>query len=329
MALLAQVYNERYEFAKVVELLAPIETDAAPSGARTGDVVRLLVSLGGARQQLGDTQAAVRTFVRARALLPEAPPLAAALAQAYLQARQFDDAERVARDGRKTAPDDLALIRIEALAAVKAGRVGPAVAAAEQTLAGRRGEIGAAFVLADVYQEARRFDLAIKAVSDVAAGKPDDDAIAFRLGAAYETAGRVADAERTFRGILARDPLNANTLNYLGYMLANRNLKVAEALALVDRALVVEPANPAFLDSRGWALFKLGRAADAEEPLRQAASALRGNSVIQSHYAEVLVALGKHGDAAAALDLALAGDGEDVDRTALERRRRELDRRPR
>ncbi|MEZ5421290.1 MAG: tetratricopeptide repeat protein, partial [Vicinamibacterales bacterium] len=161
-------------------------------------------------------------------------------------------------------------------------------------------------------------------LTPLATAHPDDDAIAFRLAAAYETAGRVPDAERTFRGILARDPLHANALNYLGYMLANRGLQLTEALALVDRALVVEPGNPAYLDSRGWALLKLGRAADAEAPLRQAATALAGSSVIQFHFAEVLAALGRNGEAATRLEQALKGDGVDIDRAAVERRLRQL-----
>lgn len=327
LGLLAGAYNERYAFGKVVDLLRVLDVDDPPDKARTGELVRLLALLGGARQQEGDAKGAVRTFARAQRLLPNAPPLFTALAQAYVQAREFDDAQRVARDGRAIAPEDLGLIRVEAIAGIKAGRPAPAVAAAEKALATRRDDAEAAFVLADVYQEARRFDDAVKVVGAVAARQPTDDAIALRLGAAYESAGKIADAERTFRAILARDPLNANALNYLGYMLANRNLKVAEALTLVDRALAAEPDNPAFLDTRGWALHKLGRAQDAEEPLRRAATALRGSSVIQSHYAEVLVALGRHDAAAAALDLALAGDGQDVDRAALERRRRQLDRR--
>jgi predicted Zn-dependent protease len=112
-------------------------------------------------------------------------------------------------------------------------------------------------------------------------------------------------------------------------MLAERGLRVAEALTLIDRALVAEPGNPAYLDSRGWALFKLGRAADAEEPLRRATTSLRGSSVIQWHYAEVLATLGKSQEAASAVERALAGDGADVDRAALERRLRQLRQRPR
>ena len=159
------------------------------------------------------------------------------------------------------------------------------------------------------------------------AAQPDDDALAYRLGAAYEAAGRVDDAEKTLRGMLARDPLNANVLNYLGYMLATRGQKLPEALALVDRALAAEPDNPAFLDSRGWALFKLGRAAEAEAPLRRAATALRGSSVIQAHFADVLAAVGKREEAAERLDLALKGDLVDVDRADLEKRLQQLRRR--
>lgn len=327
LGLLAGIYRDRYDYAAVVAVLAPATRDAAvPSGARVGEFVRLLAELGGAQQQLGDAAAAVRTFERARGLLPTSAPVAVALAQAHLQAGQFDQAQRVARDMRTAAsgPADLGLARVEALAGIKAGRVADAVGFMERTVGERRATPEGAFALADVYEEARRFDDAVKVISALGGPAPTDATVAFRLGAAYEAGDRVADAERVFQAILKTDPLHANALNFLGYMLADRGQRVAEALALIDRALAAEPGNPAFLDSRGWALFKLGRAADAEEPLRRAAAALRGSSVIQSHYAEVLTALGKRQDAAAALDLALAGDGVDVDRAALERRLRQI-----
>ncbi len=330
IGLLAGIYRDRYDFAAIVALLAPVtREDATPAGARIGEFVRLLAELGGAQQQQGDTAAAVRTFERARRLLPEAAPVAVALAQAHLLAGQFGEAQRVARDARVVGKDDLGLLRVEAMAGVKAGRSADAVGFLERAIGDRRSQPDAAFVLADVYEAAGRHDDAIKAVTALGGAAPADDAVAFRLAAAYEAAERVPDAERVFRAILARDPLHANALNFLGYMLAERGLRVSDALSLIDRALAIEPGNPAFLDSRGWALFKLGRAADAEEPLRRATTALRGSSVIQSHYAEVLAAVGKRQDAASALELALNGDGQDVDRPALERRLRQLRQRAR
>lgn len=320
LTLLAEHHRDGYDFAAVAALLAPIEKAEAGRNESPGDLVRLLAELGGARQQLGDASGAAAAFEKARALMPESAPLATALAQAYLQAGRADDAAKVAREARAAAAGDLGLIRVEALAGIRAGRATEAVSAAETAVGGRRTQVSGAFVLADVYQEAKRHAEAIGVLTPLSTARPEDDAVAFRLGAAYETAGRVPDAEKAFRAIIARDPLNANALNYLGYMLANRGLKLPEALTLVDRALVVEPGNPAYLDSRGWALFKMGRAADAEAPLRQAATALGGSSVIQFHFAEVLAALGKRDEAASRLEQALKGDGVDIDRAAIERR---------
>lgn len=319
LTLLAAHYRDRYDYAAIAALLAPIET-AAGRNESPGDTVRLLAELGGARQQLGDAAGAAAAFEKARALVPDSAPLATALAQAYLQAGRADAAMKVAREARAAAAGDLGLIRVEALAGIRAGRAAEAVSTAETAVGGRRAQVSGAFVLADVYQDAKRHAEAVGVLTPLAAARPDDDAVAFRLGAAYDTAGRVPDAEKAFRAILARDPLHANALNYLGYMLANRGMKLPEALALVDRALVVEPGNPAFLDSRGWALFKIGRTADAEAPLRQAATALGGSSVIQFHFAEVLAALGKRDEAASRLEQALKGDGVDLDRAAVERR---------
>ena len=330
LLVLTAIYRERYDYAAIDRLLGPLDSDGgADRGRAVGDAVRLLAELGGARLQRGDAAGAVRAFERAQTLVPESAGVAAALAQAYVQARQYDQAIGVAKAARERAPLDAGLIRIEAIAGVRAGRAGAAVAAAEAALAPLLRTPEGAFAMADVYQEAKRHEPAVALLGALVAAQPDDDALAFRLGSAYEGAGRVADAERVFRAVVARDPLDANALNYLGYMLANRGLRLTEALGFIDRALAVEPGNPAFLDSRGWALLKLGRAADAEAPLRAAADALRSSSVIQSHFADVLASLGKRGDAADRLELALDGDSVDIDRAAVERRLRQLGRRPR
>lgn len=332
LSLLAGHYRDQYDYAEVVSVLAAIDDDAAVKALGPADAVRLLAELGGARQQIGDHDGAVRAFERASRLRPDAAPFSAALAQAQLQAGRATDAARTAREARAKSANntsDLDLIRIEAMASIRGGRAAQGVTDAENAVAARRTTVPGAFALADVYQEAKRHVDAIGVLTPLASAQPDNDAVAFRLGAAYDAADRPAEAERAFRGILARDPLNANTLNYLGYMLANRGQQLPEALTLVDRALVADPDNPAFLDSRGWALFKLGRAADAEAPLRRAASVLRGSSVIQSHFADVLTALGKRDEAAERLELALKGDLVDVDRAGLEKRLQGLRRRPR
>ena len=130
-----------------------------------------------------------------------------------------------------------------------------------------------------------------------------------RMANVYEAGGRMADAEKELRRLMSEDPLNADAMNSLSYMFAEKGLRLPEAVDLAQRALKIEPGNPSYLDTLGWALFKQGRAEEAADPLAKAAAVLTGNSVIQDHHGDVLEKRGRYADAVAAWQRALAGDG--------------------
>src|SRR5204863_460122 len=71
-------------------------------------------------------------------------------------------------------------------------------------------------------------------------------------------------------GVVELKPEDAQSLNALGYTLVDRTPRTAEGLALIERAHKLSPDDPFILDSMGWAMFKLGRHADAERYLRRA-----------------------------------------------------------
>ena len=85
-----------------------------------------------------------------------------------------------------------------------------------------------------------------------------------------------------------------------------------------------------YLDSLGWAYFKLDRLDLAEPPLRAAGEQLQRNSVVQDHLGDLLVRLGRYSEAIEAWQRALDGDGEEVDSSAIEQKiddtRRRVDR---
>jgi tetratricopeptide (TPR) repeat protein len=115
----------------------------------------------------------------------------------------------------------------------------------------------------------------------------DDDALLYARALAWERRDDIARAEADFRKILVAQPDNVATLNALGYTLADRTTRYAEALELIDRARVAEPDNPAIVDSYGWVLYRLGRVRDALPQLRRA-YVLQKDPEIAAHLGEVL-----------------------------------------
>jgi tetratricopeptide (TPR) repeat protein len=126
---------------------------------------------------------------------------------------------------------------------------------------------------------------------------PDDVGMLIQLGSVEERAGQLAEAEKTLREILRREPDNATALNNLGYFLIEHGARFQEAFTLIERAVSIEPINGNFLDSLGWAHFKLGRFDQARTQLERAAQYSRRSPTLHEHLGDVLKGLGKLGDA--------------------------------
>jgi tetratricopeptide (TPR) repeat protein len=174
--------------------------------------------------------------------------------------------------------------------------------------------------LARAYDDAGRGDRAISVLQSAVAQFPSLIGLTFELGAAFERQSRYAEAEETFRQVIASDPEHTPALNYLGYMLAERGERLDESVALIKRALAIEPDNGSYLDSLGWAYFREGRFDLAEVNLRRAADQMTTNSVVQDHFGDVLFELERFQDAIDAWSRALNGDGDDIDQDAVNRK---------
>ena len=88
--------------------------------------------------------------------------------------------------------------------------------------------------------------------------KEDKTYMLFLRGELAERQKHFEPAEQFFRQALDLDPANAMTLNYLGYMLADKGIRLPEALKMIRKAVDLEPMNGAYLDSLGWVYFKMG-----------------------------------------------------------------------
>ena len=317
---LAEALEGRHAFQAVVDELAPVVAEFRGKSDNTFDVGILLPHLGFAYQELGQHDKAIAAFEDARKLSPDDPGVASYLVEANIAAKKYSAAADVAKAALAQHPDDLRLLRLQAQALRYTGKADQGIALLEDAVKKHSDNPMAYISLAQVYADADRHAQAVKLLQDAQARFPEDDSIAFELGTVFDKQKKFADAESAFRSVIARDPQNANALNYLGYMLAERGERLDESVTLVKKALEIEPDNGSFLDSLGWAYYKGDKLDLAEQNLKRAAGQLRTNSVIQDHYGDVLLKLGRYDEAIAAFNRALAGDGDSIDKGEIDRK---------
>src|SRR4051812_15026330 len=262
---------------------------AHPDDVRSAYLVGQLLEARGRYQEIVDF---VKPEIARLRTTPGKAPQAAALlgteGLALQQLRKYDEAIAVYKDAAVLAPDD----------------------AASQVL------------LIQGYSAAGRHKDALDTAEKTRAKFPQDTSVLYQTGAALDRAGKRDEAEKTFRDLIAKDPLDSAALNYLGYMLAERGpaSNLDEAVTLIQRALKVDPGNPSFLDSLGWAYVQQGKLDLADEPLATAAAKVPGNSVIQEHLGDLRQKQNRRDEAIAAWQRALAGDGDAVDRGKIQKK---------
>jgi predicted Zn-dependent protease len=212
------------------------------------------------------------------------------------------------------------MVRLRAQALLKSGKAAEANKLLEDAVARQPKSREFVVGLADLYADQKRTEDALRVLGQARQEFGDDQTLAMRFANVYESGGRLDEAEKELRKLMADDPQDADAMNSLSYMFAEHDVRLTDAVDLAERALTIEPGNPAYLDTLGWALYKQGKIDEAAEPLGRAAAILIGNSVIQDHHGDVLVKRGRAVEAIAAWQRALAGDGESIDRAAIEKK---------
>ena len=134
---------------------------------------------------------------------------------------------------------------------------------------------------------------------------PEHPGVRYQIALIQDKAGMTKESVKSFESLLKDRPLDASLLNALGYSLADRNQKLPRAEALIRKALVASPDNPAFLDSLGWVLFRRGDIPNALPNLERAYR-IFPDAEIASHWGELLWVSGKQTEARALWERSLS-----------------------
>lgn len=269
-------------------------------------------------RQLG-SQARIQTLLtRTRRLVDEHNPIVELITiEGLRDDGKNREALELTRAAARRYPDDRSLQFTEALILSDLNRVGESVDLLRNMMKGHADDdpddAGIYLLLGGVYLQHGKLKEAEEVTRKSIALNPEDPEGIIQLSSILEKAGQFESAETGLRELLKQHPDNATAMNNLGYFLLERTDRYPEARKLIEQAVAIEPTNGSFLDSLGWAHFKLGNAEKAREVLEKALTYSRRSATIREHLGDVLQKLGRVAEARRnwekALELSLE-DGE-------------------
>jgi tetratricopeptide (TPR) repeat protein len=224
-----------------------------------------------------------------------APAAEAQIILTYGQAKDYAKAEAEGEAAQKKFPTDRAIRAARSSVLADEGKTDQAIVEAKKLLNGKN-DRETYLTLAQIYEKGKNFTEMAKALDaseKLSTSKEDKENIYFMRGAMFERQKNFTAAEAEFRKALESNPNNAAVLNYLGYMLADRNVRLPEARDLIQRAVDREPGNGAYLDSLGWVYFRLNKLPEAEEQLRKALDQMAKDPTVHEHLGDVYAQEGK------------------------------------
>jgi tetratricopeptide (TPR) repeat protein len=303
---MAAVYQAQGRYDDAIKLLQDLikkteKSEIGTSQADRNNRAIFIERLGMIYREQENYTAAVDTFRKMLSLGDEnARSGYQEIIDTYREAKQWPQATAVAKEAVQKLPNDRDLRMVLDAQLADTGDFDQAVTDVRAMLKGGPEDRDVYLRLAIIYTRAKRWSDAEGALSKAEhlSTKTDDKAyVCFLRGDLYQRQKLFDQAEGEFKKVLAMtppsDPQSAATLNYLGYMNADRGVKLEESLNYVKQALTFEPNNGAYLDSLGWVYFKLGKYDQAEENLTKAEVHMSSDPTIQEHLGDLYQKTGR------------------------------------
>lgn len=185
--------------------------------------------------------------------------------------------------------------------------------------------LGDIFRQQENYQKAvTSYDTALDLLDD---GNQGEWFLHYARAISYERLGEWPSAEADFRRALDLNPDAPQVLNYLGYSLVEKQIKLEEALDMIEKAVAASPDSGYIVDSLGWVLYRLGRYDEAVTQMELAVELMPVDPVVNDHLGDVYWAVGRYREAEFQWRRALSfiNDGETAQDADPERIRRKLE----
>ena len=300
---IAAIYQAQGRYDEAVQIMKDLlkkseKPDTSYTQGEKSNRAVFLERLGSIYRDQGNNQAANDTFRQMVALGGEDNEERGyqQIIDTWREAKEWQKATDVAKEAVQKVPKSIDLKMVLAAQQADTGDADKALKDVRALLKGEPSDRQVYITLAQMNTRLRRFNDAEQALdkAEQLSTKLDDkEYIWFLRGSTFERAKHYGEAEEQFKKVLASDPQHASALNYLGYMLADQNTKLEEALGYIKKAVDLDPANGAYLDSLGWAYFRLGKFELAEENLVKASQKINTDPTVHDHLGDLYQKTGR------------------------------------
>ena len=159
-------------------------------------------------------------------------------------------------------------------------------------------------VEAQLLRDAQKYDEAYQVLQQGLEQLPNHPVLLYETAMMADKIGKYDVTEQYLRKLIQMNPQDANAYNALGYSLLERNVRIPEAVGLVEQALQLAPDDASIIDSVGWGYYRSGKLDDSVKMLRRAFAA-NPDPEIASHLGEVLWMRGDKAEAQQILQTSL------------------------
>jgi tetratricopeptide (TPR) repeat protein len=213
------------------------------------------------------------------------------LLNAYRISRQFDKALSFGKAQYDKDPNNIPIAIGYARTLADAGKPKEGIEILSKLQQADPEDVEVSVNLSQIYLQDKKYSDAEKVLLRAETKRSDNigdlERLKFQRAAIYEKQRDFERAESLLKEILKENPNNAVALNYIGYMLADRGARLEEAVRYVKEALALDPRNGAYLDSLGWAFFKLNDMENAEKYLLEADQLVKNDPTIVDHLGDL------------------------------------------
>ena len=151
-------------------------------------------------------------------------------------------------------------------------------------------------VEAQLLRDSKAWKETFEMLSEAVTKYPESYELLYDRAMAAERIDRIDVLETDLRRVIQMKPDYAHAYNALGYTLAEKTDRLAEAKELIEKAFKLSPDDPFIQDSLGWVHYRMGQTDEALKHL-QAAYGARNDPEIAAHLGEVLWKVGQHDEA--------------------------------